>query len=448
MESGDVAIDLSGGNYRPGAPHSPTIGRASDVEKRNGHVEVKDSEPSRRRRRRTPLEWCKKYFWEGQTLTAEGNEAIANLDPNAPWHTKLLVKYRRFVGIGIASGFCHIVWWTLAIRYNWFAIFPDNYFMTLTMIVGGTVAGMTSEGGGAVAFPVLTLAVGEKPSIARDVALLVQSCGMSAATFTIFFMRVQLEWHSIVFCFLGGVFGVILGLEFVDPYVSAVVKKMIFVCVWFTFAFALFLLNRYYKRKTYKTIPDVKLWKIITLLVTGFIGGIFTAVVGGGVDICSFSVLTLLFRVTEKTATPTSVVMMAWTSLVGIGWRRLIQDTVDLQAWHYIIVTAPVVMLMAPLGSLLGTHFHRQVLAALIYILDTISLVTAFAILPLSGAVIGLSVGMLVFGFAFFGFIAWLGNKIMADIEAKEEEKRVAEKEKEAANKGFDNEAFKDSTAL
>ena len=105
-------------------------------------------------------------------------------------------------------------------------------------------------------------------------------------------------------------------------------------------------------------------------------------------------------------------------------------------------------MLMSPLGSLLGTHFHRQVLAALIYILDTISLVTAFAILPLSGAVIGLSVGMLVFGFAFFGFIAWLGNKIMADIEAKEEEKRVAEKEKEAANKGFDNEAFKDSTAL
>ena len=74
----------------------------------------------------------------------------------------------------------------------------------------------------------------------------------------------------------------------------------------------------------------------------------------------------------------------------------------------FVIVTAPVVMLMAPLGSLLGTHFHRQVLAALIYILDTISLVTAFAILPLSGAVIGLSVGMLVFGFAFFSdFSAW-----------------------------------------
>ena len=133
----------------------------------------------------------------------------------------------------------------------------------------------------------------------------------------------------------------ILGLEFVDPYVSAKVKKMIFVCVWFAFAFALFLLNRYHKRKTYPTIPDVKPWKIIVLLLCGFIGGLFTAVVGGGVDICSFSVLTLLFRVTEKTATPTSVVMMAWTSLVGLFWRRVIQESVTLQAWNYIIVHRP-----------------------------------------------------------------------------------------------------------
>ena len=67
-----------------------------------------------------------------------------------------------------------------------------------------------------------------------------------------------------------------------DPYVSAKVKKMIFVSVWFSFAFALFLLNRYHKRKTYKTIPNMKAWKILVLLLCGFIGGLFTAVVGVG----------------------------------------------------------------------------------------------------------------------------------------------------------------------
>lgn len=77
----------------------------------------------------------------GQTLNKTQNKALEELDPNAPWHKKLLVKYRLFVGIGIASGLCHIVWWTCAIKYNWFALFPDRYYMTLTMILGGCVAG-------------------------------------------------------------------------------------------------------------------------------------------------------------------------------------------------------------------------------------------------------------------------------------------------------------------
>jgi hypothetical protein len=39
------------------------------------------------------------------------------------------------------------------------------------------VAGATSEGGGAVAFPVMTLALKIKPAIARDFSLMTQSCG-------------------------------------------------------------------------------------------------------------------------------------------------------------------------------------------------------------------------------------------------------------------------------
>ena len=37
---------------------------------------------------------------------------------------------------------------------------------------------MTSEGGGAVAFPVMTLALGIKPTVARDFSLMIQSCGI------------------------------------------------------------------------------------------------------------------------------------------------------------------------------------------------------------------------------------------------------------------------------
>ncbi|HRV81343.1 MAG TPA: hypothetical protein P5218_07905, partial [Planctomycetota bacterium] len=38
-----------------------------------------------------------------------------------------------------------------------FGLFPTGWFMSVTMVVGSFIAGATSEGGGAVAFPVMTL---------------------------------------------------------------------------------------------------------------------------------------------------------------------------------------------------------------------------------------------------------------------------------------------------
>ena len=128
---------------------------------------------------------------------------------------------------------------------------------------------MTSEGGASVAFPIMTLAFSIPPVIARDFSFGIQACGMTAAAFTILWMRVQVEWRSIAYCSVGGIFGVVVGLEWIDPRLTPPQKKMGFVSVWFSFAFALFLLNRYHKRRTFKTIPDVKLWKCFVLILTG-----------------------------------------------------------------------------------------------------------------------------------------------------------------------------------
>ncbi|KAK3741467.1 hypothetical protein QZH41_002864 [Actinostola sp. cb2023] len=282
--------------------------------------------------------------------------------------------------------------------------------------------GMTSEGGGAVAYPVMTLAFNIKPSIARDFSLLIQSCGMSAAAFTIFFMGVKIEWFSLIFCSLGGIAGIIFGFHVVDPTLTPPYKKMGFVCIWFTFAFALFLLNRYRKRTTYKRIPDFKLWKGIVLFVTGFVGGIFTSFAGSGLDICSFSVLTLLFRVSEKTATPTSVILMAGNTLVGFYWRQIMMTGISTEAWEFAGVCVPIVVLGAPFGSVIGTHFHRLVLAALIYIIDTVALVSAFSLVPLTPWLIGISVIIIVVGFVLFFVITKVGERLMTSVEWQDEE--------------------------
>lgn len=290
---------------------------------------------------------------------------------------------------------------------------------------------MTSEGGGAVAFPVMTLALKISPAIARDFSLMIQSCGMTAAAFTIFWMKIKLEWHSIFYCSFGAMFGMIFGLEVIDVMLTPPVKKLGFVCIWFSFAFALFLLNRQHKRKTFDSIPSFGVWQAMVLTSVGFLGGIFSAIAGSGVDICSFSVLSLLFRVSEKVTTPTSVVLMAINTCVGFYWRALMTDTgCEPEAWNYLAVCVPIVVFFAPFGSFLSSHFHRQVLAALIYVLDTIALITAFIVIPLSWQLGVMCASLLFGGFLFFLCISKGGEFLLRVEEAKELKRRKAHQAK------------------
>lgn len=187
----------------------------------------------------------------------------------------------------------------------------------LMMLFGSLVAGGTSEGGGAVAYPVMTLVFGLTSYVARDFSLMIQSVGMTAAAFSILYSQIKVEKRSIIVCNLGGAIGTILGILFVAPYVTGDIAKMLFVGVWSTFAFALYLLNRNDDRPVFLEIQAYNKKKRNILFLVGFVGGIFTSIAGSGVDIMSFSALTLIFRVSEKTATPTSVVLMGCNTVVG-----------------------------------------------------------------------------------------------------------------------------------
>jgi len=110
-------------------------------------------------------------------LTEEQANALENLPPDASWQDKLLVKHRKIIGIAIPFTFYSFLWWSLAIKNNFFSYFPTRYPMSITMAFGSFIGGATSEGGGAVAFPVMTLALHIPPSVARDFSFMVQSCG-------------------------------------------------------------------------------------------------------------------------------------------------------------------------------------------------------------------------------------------------------------------------------
>lgn len=294
--------------------------------------------------------------------------------------------------------------------------------MSLTMIIGAFIGGATSEGGGAVAFPVMTLALALEPRVARDFVFVSQSIGMGTSSFAIIFMKLRLEWHSIFFTSIGGVFGVIFGLEAVDFWLAPAEKKLIFVSVWFSFSFALFLLNRQHKRKTFDEIPDFGLWQAVVLLATGFIGGIFTGFAGSGVDICSTSVLSLLFRVSEKISTPTSIILMATNSFVGLLWRQFMMDGIESESWVYASVIVPIVITLSPVGALVSSYLHRQVIASFLYVLDTLAIVSAVIIIHMTWQYWVLTVGLVVGGAVLFWVMMRIGENLVQKQIAKEKQ--------------------------
>lgn len=380
------------------------------------------------------------------------------LNPDAHWwqrHRKLL---SIIIPVLLVWGF----WFPfMAVGDRWY-LFGESaesstnssprWLLSLTMVFGSFVAGSTSEGGAAVAFPVMTLALGVPPSVARDFSFMIQSVGMVSAAFSITVMRIKVEWRSVLHMSVSGVAGLIFSLELVAPRLSPPYAKMYFVMIWSAFAFSLFWLNRLHGRTTFPEIPDWEgatvwrwkhsrwlglNWKATVLHVFGFMGGLFSGIAGSGIDICSFACLTLLFRVSEKTATPTSVILMGINTVVGFLWREFGMGGVEEDAWPFLWVCMPIVVVGAPLGAICGSYLHRLTLAWLIYIIDAVQLIGALAIVRpwLSKANGGVTdtpallsaTSAILFcgGALFFKVLARLGLRLMEQALVKQQEASV-----------------------
>ena len=301
-------------------------------------------------------------------------------------------------------------WLLLMVSGNRWHLFVDNWFMSVTMVVGSFIAGSTSEGGGAVAFPVMTLMFGIKPAVARDFSLMIQSVGMIAAAIAIFVNRIVIEPRALLFSSLGGAVGIIFSLEFIAPLLPPVVTKLFFVTLWLSFGVALLWMNRDRQRVLNKRISGFQRQDMMALIAVGLVGGMVSGITGSGLDILTFSLLVLAFRLDEKIATPTSVVLMAVNALVGFGWRVFFSSTPILpETWIYWWVSVPVVVIGAPLGArFIATRSNRFVVNLLLTSV-TIQFGAALLILPLTQNLILFSAATFLVGLSFFSAMAYGG---------------------------------------
>jgi len=284
-----------------------------------------------------------------------------------------------------------------------FSIIRDHWPISLTMAFGSLIAGATSEGGGAVAFPVFTKVLHITPLDAKVFALAIQSVGMTAASIVIIAMGVQVEWKVIRWATVGGFPGIFLGSGILSPLFPPELIRLLFTAMVSSFAFTLFILNRN-RRIKYKTLLLYGNRERMLLMVAGFLGGVLSGLVGSGIDIVTFSLIVLLFRIAEKVATPTSVIVMAVNAIIGFLLHLYVIGGFTTEVKSYWLAAVPIVVLGAPLGAFMCSLLNNRTIAWILIALITVEFVTTLLLIPLSET----SVISSLFVFCFFFIIYYV----------------------------------------
>lgn len=271
--------------------------------------------------------------------------------------------------------------------------FGQFYIMSITMIFGSLVAGSTPVGGGAVAFPVMVLFIKLSAEDGRDFSLMIQSVGMSSASFLILYAKRHLcHFWLILWMTISAVPGLILGLE--------VATSSRITALGFTTAVSCFAIAFFYHRECTRQaqeesqadqaveawdllrfdlessigwrIPFTNLPWLLTALacIFGMAGGFLTAKLGSGADMLAYifgilwnSLVPKEAQMSENMLTASSVVIMAICSVLGTCLRLLTAEISHdvMLCWAACV---PVVVLGAPLGSMLlspsSTKFLRR----------------------------------------------------------------------------------------
>jgi len=253
----------------------------------------------------------------------------------------------------------YAAWLTLVVAGGHLDTVLAHWPIALAMAGGSFVAGSTPMGGGAVGFPTLVLVMDLPATLGRDFSFAVQAIGMTSASVYILCRRQPLEWPMLRAALVGALLGTPLGVLYLAPLVPDLAIKLVFATL--LCSFGLLHLRRVDEITGYHGItPHDLAFDHKAGFLVGFLGSMTVAsITGVGVDMTLYMVLVLLCHADLKIAIPTSVILMAFTSVVGI-LTKLLAGTVQPGTFENWVAAAPVVALGAPLGALAVSRIPRR----------------------------------------------------------------------------------------
>ncbi|MBK9736282.1 MAG: sulfite exporter TauE/SafE family protein [Saprospiraceae bacterium] len=290
--------------------------------------------------------------------------------------------------------------------YELFYILRENIPVMVTMIFGSFIAGSSPEGSASVAYPIFTLYLGITPDIARNFAFAIQSIGMTAASIFIINCKIPIDRKYILFVTIGGLFGLLFGTFYVVPYIKPIFAKLVFVSLWLSFGIILFLENRNKNRRLMEYLGTIRTADKFYLILFGLIGGCISAIFGTGINIFTFCFMVIYYKINEKVATPSSIIIMTIETIFGFALHALwIQDFTE-PSYHMWLSCIPVVILFAPLGTYFISKISNKAFTNFLYIIFLVQYIGAIYVIRPSLFLWGVSFLIIVSGIVFFHYLS------------------------------------------
>jgi len=277
-------------------------------------------------------------------LRSKGSSLREATDVTRPKTEHAWKRYWCMLGAFYASWFIFV-----CANDAWRTVF-EGWPIALAMAFGSVVAGSTPMGGGTVGFPVLVLGFDFPSSLGRDFSFAIQSVGMVSAAAFILARRQRLEWTMLLPALVGSAIGTPFGLLAVAPSVSGTGVKVAFAVLWASFGVMHLTKMKSLVREQGLRQSNPEFDRKAGFFI-GLLGGAFvSSLTGVGVDMLIYAILVLLCRGDIKVAIPTSVILMAFTSVVGL-LTQAAGGALDPGLGAHWLAAAPVVAIGAPFGS-------------------------------------------------------------------------------------------------
>ncbi len=262
-------------------------------------------------------------------------------------------------------GAFYLVWALIVFGGGWWTTVTEHWQIAAAMAAGSYVAGSTPMGGGTIGFPILTLLLDQSADIGRTFSFAVQSIGMTSASIFILATGRPVALRLLRWSMIGAVIGTPIGLALLAPIVPGEIVKVLFAVVWASFG--VMTLAKVFEFARVQGITPVeasfdRAWG----LFIGVFGGLCVAsLTGVGIDMLLYTALVLVRRADLRIAIPTSVVIMAFTSLVGLASSVILEQAdparyaISPEVFYNWMAAAPIVALGAPFGAFIVSIVSR-----------------------------------------------------------------------------------------